>query len=502
MNKKLSLFLIILLFILGLILRFYKLGQVPPALDWDEASLGYNTYTLLNTGKDEYGNSWPLSIRSFNDYKAPLYVYLSLFPIKIFGLNEFSVRFISAFFGSLTIIITYLLFKKISQQEILGLLTALFLAISPWHLQFSRVAFEANLSLFLFLGAIYLLVLSFKKNLFLPLSILLFGLSLFAYHSPKIIVPIFLLGILLRYNNFFKQRKYLFSSLIIALIFLILLIYSVKLGGASRFFSTTSLKEQNHYFKIIKNILSSYLSHYDINFLFITGDPQTRHHPPALAQLYLWELPFVIAGIVFLFKNKFKFNFLIFWWFLIAPTASALTKDTPNAVRALFFLPVFQFFTSYGLISLFQIIKKNFLKISFIFLNFVFCFLSFFYYLHMYYFHGPIEDSQAWLYGYKELVMYINQNREKYQKIIVTTAYDQPYIYFLFYTRFPKIIFNNGEFYKGFANLEFRPIDWDKDNKLNGVLLIGTGDEIPNNSDVVKEINFLNGKNAFKIVSL
>lgn len=502
MTKKLSFLLFFLIFVLGLFLRFYKLGQIPPALDWDEASLGYNAYTLLNTGKDEYGNSWPISIRSFNDYKAPIYVYLSLLPIKIFGLNEFSVRFVSAFFGSLTIIFTYLLFKKISQGEFLGLLTALFLIISPWHLQFSRVAFETNLSLFFFIGGIYLLILSLNKNVYLPFSVLLFGLSIFAYHSSKIVVPIFLTGIFLIYKRYFREKRYLAISLFIILCFIAVMIYSFKLGGASRFFTTTGLSQNGNYFNTIKNIISGYLSHYDINFLFISGDPQSRHHPSGLAQLYLWELPLVIAGIIFLIKNKFKYNFLIFWWFMIAPLASALTKDVPNAVRSLLFLPTFQFFTSYGLLSVYQIIKKKIFKVSFIILIFAFLILNFSFYFHIYYVHGPLETSEKWLYGYKQVVDYVNNYGRNYQKIIVTTAYDQPYIYFLFYQRPLKVAINNGEFFKGFANLEFRPISWEDDNKLNNVLLIGTAAEIPDNDKIVKEINFLDDKTAFKIVSL
>jgi len=102
-----KIFLLFLIFFLGFILRFWQLGVNPPSLDWDEASLGYNAYSLFTTGKDEYGNPWPLSIRSFNDYKPPLYTYLTILPVALTGLNEFSTRFISALFGSLSVVIGY-----------------------------------------------------------------------------------------------------------------------------------------------------------------------------------------------------------------------------------------------------------------------------------------------------------------------------------------------------------------------------------------------------------
>ena len=158
MKNKTAFLLLGLIFVIGIFLRFYKLGQIPPSLDWDEASMGYNAYTILKTAKDEYGNKLPISIRSFNDYKASIYVYLSTIPIALFGLNEFSVRFISALFGSLTVLLAYLLIKQLLSLDkryknniAIPLLTSFFLAISPWHIQFSRVAFEANLSLFYYL---------------------------------------------------------------------------------------------------------------------------------------------------------------------------------------------------------------------------------------------------------------------------------------------------------------------------------------------------------------
>jgi len=38
---------------------------VPPGFNADEAAFGYNAYSLLKTGRDEYGTLLPLSIKSF-----------------------------------------------------------------------------------------------------------------------------------------------------------------------------------------------------------------------------------------------------------------------------------------------------------------------------------------------------------------------------------------------------------------------------------------------------
>src|SRR3989344_4548439 len=108
--------LLILIVFVGLILRFYQLGVNPPSLTWDEASQGYNAYSILKTGADEYGNKFPISIRSFDDYKPALYTYLAVPGIAIFGLNEFAVRVPSALIGVLSILAIYFLVKELLQK--------------------------------------------------------------------------------------------------------------------------------------------------------------------------------------------------------------------------------------------------------------------------------------------------------------------------------------------------------------------------------------------------
>ena len=160
-------YILVIIFVLAAFLRLYKLGAVPPALYWDEASLGYNAYSILKTGFDEHHNFMPLTnFAAYGDYKPPLYIYATVPSIAVFGLNEFAVRFPSAFFGFLTVVLVYFLtkklflngpFLKIKKVEIdVPIIATFLLAISPWHLQFSKAAFEANLGLFFSTLGIYL----------------------------------------------------------------------------------------------------------------------------------------------------------------------------------------------------------------------------------------------------------------------------------------------------------------------------------------------------------
>src|SRR3989344_3155801 len=201
--------------IISLFLRFYQLGINPPSLDWDEVSMGYNAYSILQTGADEYGNKFPLSIRSFDDYKPALYTYLTVPFIKIFGLNEYSVRVPSAIIGVLSVLAIYFLVKELLQkwnkkyQEPIALVSAFFLAISPWHLQFSRAAFEGNIGLFFFITGFLFFLKSLKNGNFFYFSSISFLLSLYSYHSFRLFVPLFILAFLVVFwkevLNFKKQ---------------------------------------------------------------------------------------------------------------------------------------------------------------------------------------------------------------------------------------------------------------------------------------------------------
>ena len=154
--------------------RFYNLGIVPAGLYLDEAAQGYNAYSILLTGKDEFGKIFPAAFRSFADFKTPVYIYLIVPLIPLFGLTAFTVRFPSFLASVLTIPVLFLLIRKLIPNQKLGLplssLTVLLLAISPWHILFGRTNFETNVALLFFLTGIYLFYLGLVKPLYLILS--------------------------------------------------------------------------------------------------------------------------------------------------------------------------------------------------------------------------------------------------------------------------------------------------------------------------------------------
>ena len=528
---------ILSIFILAFILRFWNLGNNPPSLDWDEASLGYNAYSLLKTGKDEYGKFLPLSIRSFGDYKPPLYTYLDVPAVALFGLNEFAVRAPSAVFGVLEVIVLYFLLKELLKGEedkkknIISLFGTFFLAISPWHIQFSRVAFEANIGLFFVTLGVFFFLIGFRKNKYFIISSVSFALSIYSYHSPRLIVPLLLLALFLIYRKkMFGKLKYSVMAAVLLFLLVFPVIKDMTGGSGARLNSVSSLnpnerlgesikllsmdKEDGDIFGVITHnrrvvygltVLAGYLDHFNFDFLFLDGDGPGRHHAVGMGMLYWWDAVFVILGILALLREKKETKLTVFSWFLLAPVASAFTTGTPHAVRALYFLPVYQIITAYGLYFLYFLTreKRKYFPIVLIFLV-----LNFFYYLHMYYIHTPPEVSDWWQYGYKQVVEEVKKEEPKVDKILVTYKYDQPYVFFLFYYPVDPTWYQNnwgsGEVLRAernFGKFEFRNINWSSDQNLKKTLIIGTPDEIPDQTPgLIKNIYFLNGQVAFRIV--
>src|SRR3989344_1332325 len=378
-------FLLILIIFLAFFLRFYKIGEIPPSLYWDEASLGYNAYSILKTAHDEHGQFLPVTnFAAFGDYKPPGYVYLTVPSIAIFDLNEIAIRFPSALFGVLTVIVTYFITKKLFQNEHIAQLSALFLAISPWHLQLSRAAFEANVALFFSLLGIYLFVkFALDNRLWLILSALSFLIAIYTFTGQRLFVPLILIVLSIQFRKDIIRNLLFTTSIIIfaSILFWPLFKFTTKkIEGKLRFNEFTILKDlkpindsvlfrQEDNFKIWSNLIHNrrlfyfhdYLKHYldafDPAFLFTRGDANPRLSVQKMGELYLFDLLFVIAGVYFLISRKSKFSILILGWLLISPLGPATARETPHALRMAHILPTYQILSASGLYLFLNIFK-------------------------------------------------------------------------------------------------------------------------------------------------
>lgn len=410
--------LLILVFCLGLVLRLYQVSKVPVSVYWDEAAIGYNAYTISSYFKDEYGNFLPLFFRSFDDYKFPGQIYLTAPFVKVIGLSELAVRLPSVMVGSLTVLALFFLVKEMTKSNKLSLMAAFFLSISTWHLQFSRPSFEASGALLFQVLGIWLVLKLKKTNPIL--GILAFVTSLYFYRSALIVTPILLVLLLVIY----RPKKMLLSLIVFGL--LALPIYYGTFLGKAQVRGNQVIIFQDFQSKkkveVAKELVSGYFVNYSYDFFFQNGDPNSRHHTPGFGELWVWQLPLIILGLVWTIRRRSKFGFIAVIWCLVGPLPAAIAVPSPHALRSLSMLPAILVLVALG---------TNWLKRYAIILPaFVVFFL--YQYLNSYYFVMPRSSAADWGDGYKQLVASVSSYSD-YDKVIVSGYRWQPYIYFLFY---------------------------------------------------------------------
>lgn len=518
---------IIVLFItvvgIALFLRFWHLGAVPISPNWDEAALGYNAYALLKTGKDEYGIPFPFVLRSFGNYTPALYSYLAVPSLYFFGLNAFSVRLPSAVMGVLAVVGTFFLTKELLQflwgrgkrTFSVSLLTMFLLAISPWHIQFSRVAYEGNIALTLVIWGFVFFLMGLRGGRWFILSAIFYGLSLNAYHSPRLFVPLFLLGLSCIFRKrLMAQKTYVVTSCVVGSLFLLPFLYFFTQHQSQQIlarFSETSIfsKQQTSATNVFDTAIASglyevangYLSHFSPRWLFITGD-NDRHHAPSTGLLYLWEVPFLLTGVFVLFRSNGVLRWIMLLWMVLVPVPASLTSEVPHAVRTLLFLPSWQLLTALGIERWYRLLARHGrLRMMTVALYTPIILFLVFQYLHLYFFQMNYEFSRFWQFGYEHAVNFSEQHRDTYRHVVVSTKLEEPYIFFLFYTKFdPKRYLaaggTNTQPVK-FDIYEFRAItDWSKEKHDGKTLYLLAPDEIPTVTPI-HVIRFFDASEAF-----
>lgn len=438
--------------LLFLVSRIYKIAEIPASVYWDEASIGYNAYSIATDLKDEWGDKLPLHFRAFGEFKLPVYIYSTAILVKMVGLNEYAVRLPAVLYSLGTLIIVYLLMRKITGKEELGILASFILSFSPWFFIFSRTGYEATAGLFFCLLAVYLFIIDSKKSFLFLLGTVSLLLSMYSYTSYRIISPIilFIFSIYSLKTDFKKKILIVVLSLFIFFVSLIpivrLFIYDAGFGRAQSFALipgiqqvydlagkphlqiTFNRKEGVNWWQNAEIAGKNYFSHFSPSFLFLKGDSNPRSQIPGHGQLYLFEIPLLLVGLIAIFKSKKLLYCLPLVLLLLAPIPAALTKESPHALRALLAAPSFAMISALGIVFL----KENIKKFStVIFLIVIACYyLSFELYMTDFITKYNIETSSDWQYEYKEI--YKNQKSGE-----VTDKYGQPYIFALYYLKYP-----------------------------------------------------------------
>lgn len=535
MKLKIKIIFICIIF-LAAILRLYKIDRIPPSISWDEAAVGYNAYTIANWGKDEWGQTFPLTFKSFLDDKHPVHVYFTAFSVRFLGLSDFSTRLPSAIFGILCVIVIFFLAEIIFASSFMGLVSALILAVSPYSIQFSRFNHEANFALFFWMFGLLLFFKGIKeKKLYLPFSFFSFGISLFAYHSSLIVVsPLVLTLIIFYFKDLLKIKKQFLFSVFILMIFILIMVFNPALIGIARINQTSIAKDKifatSLYKKTNNEILgraeitfNQYLLHLDPQYLFLTGGVNKKFSTQAVGEFYLIDAPFIFIGFVgllwgIIFRSAKRKAFLILLgWAILAPIPASLVAEAPHPARALFMMGSWHIITAYGLYLITKVYKKLPYRVIMSGLFLVILSVFLYNYLVDYYKNYAEKYSIDWQYGMKQIVEYV-ADHNGYSQIFITDIRFQPYIFFLYYLKTPLPEFRSSVSYnddiksRDYSLVSFYDKywfgGWDPIESMpnSGVLYAVSAsqfDGLRHKSvfDVKERIKYLDGTDAFFLVS-
>jgi len=539
--------LLFFIFLVSVFLRFNSLANIPVGFHIDEASLGYNAYSLLLTGKDENNQPFPLYIDMFGDNRPSGYHHLAILPVQFWGLTVFATRFPAAFFGAISIFAMFFLAYVLFRDKTTAFVASILMAIAPWHIVLSRASGEAVIALFFILIGFGLIFLSIqkKKSAYMLIGSLSLALSFFFYHTPRVFVPL----LFFMYIGYFfwkfksqinlQHKRLLIISFIAVSLVAFSLVFFAK-GGTGRFsqvniftFPETRLVMEEQlredgisdvnllstrafHNKIVNYSLtfaSNYLQYFSGEFLFIKGGLPSWYKVPNMGLIYIVALPFIIYGLFRLLLSKNQFTKLPIIWLVVAPVVAAATvDDIPNINRAIVLFPVIELIAAYGIVEFVKkFSSKKILPIS-LGVGILF-FANFLYFEHQYSVHAGIHRNWFRDEGFGELVQKIKKDYHKSDSIVVTKAISG-YPLILFYMQYdPKTYQAEGspkdKSYSGFGKFIFVPQacpSLDRDGRFpsaENITYVDKGDCRDDESLLFKTQEYIlrkDGTKAFRIV--
>jgi len=414
--KRKDFILLIGIVLIAAFIRLFWITKVPPSLDWDEASVGYDAYSILQTGKDQWGKVLPVVFKSFGEFKYPIHIYFTALATDVFGYGIFSVRVGSAFFGIVDVLLLFFLTLHLTKNKLVAFLSSLFLALSPWDIQFSRVNWETNFGLFFFFFGFFLFLKGIeKKKILIPISFILFGIDLFTYNAAKVFIPLFVFALVVIYSKDLLKNKIIsLTGIFLFLGFILVNVFNPDLSGLTRLdqvtFNTEEV-ESTYLYKITKHqkvgiaqlVAENYLSHFTPKFLFISGDSNPRHSIQTVGELYLYDAILLPFGIFYLLRKKNKWSLLLLIWFFLAPLPAAIATEAPHASRSMFALGGWQIVSATGFYYLLSLIRKTKFEFWFVAFSCVALFLFIEDYSYKYIWNYSTAYSSDWQYGYMRI---------------------------------------------------------------------------------------------------
>ncbi len=325
-----------------------EVPENPPGFFVDESSIAYNAYTISQHGMDEHDESWPLYFRAFGEHKNPVFIYLLALLYSVFGPSQFIARLLSALLVLAAALLLGALAAKATRRWMVGIIVGATACLTPWLFEVSRLVFEVAflpLALVLFLWALQI-ALTYHPPRWLHSATLALALGLITYSSAvgRILGPLLFCGLLLcgRKDRWLRfGQVFLFYGVTLIPFFWFLNHHPGALG--TRFAHVTYFTSDGSTIQFVLSFLGHYFRCFNPWDWLVAGDPEPRHHLPALGSLLFSTVALAGGGLVLFFTQRLWRDP---WWrfvaygLLIAPIPAALTIDRFHTLR-LIALPMF-----------------------------------------------------------------------------------------------------------------------------------------------------------------
>jgi 4-amino-4-deoxy-L-arabinose transferase-like glycosyltransferase len=420
---------------LALAVRVGGLSSNPPGLFRDEARKAYSTYSLLETGRDLTGRVWPLQIKEFTAYTTPFYHWFSLPFIGLLGVTVLSTRLLAALAGTVAVFGVYLLGKEWSGRAA-GCWCALLLALSPWHLLFSRWANQGILMTAFIPLAVWFAwkacdgmksTSGIPWKWALPAS-LFWALSWNAYEPARLFVPLLLAALIAIVACQIEERARRISLLIGIGLGTLVLIAPFVVDIFAKWSETqarlAAIAGDRPFSPVV--FVGNYLLHWNPLYLFWTGDANPRHHIGGQGQLTVLEGAASLLGLVALWKGSGAWRGWLLAWLLLAPVPAAITHEgLPHALRTLMVVPALALLGGIGMNAAAQWAPSEWKKRT---LAGGLCLVALQGAVTLYLFFGvyPEKSAAFWEKGYLEAIRTVEASRRPGEVCVVSGMIEFP----------------------------------------------------------------------------
>lgn len=344
----------------GLLVLIFRLGESPPILNQDEASIANEAYSIANNLKSTQGKLLPLffdTLGNRHDWKNPFSIYWVAVWVKVLGFNTFITRLAMVGLAFVSIIFLWLIIGLLfPSKKWVRVLSCLFLLVSPLFLIQARQVIDPISLVALLMAQIYFGIKfgKTKKNRYLWVSSICAGIGFYTYHPARLYSLLYLLISEICFLDWSRRGRRASIGLVIisTVIFLIILIpalyWNFKIEPGIIVNRYQGLLVPRKLAELLM-IPVNYLRYFDLSFLFGVGDTDILHSTGRAGVFPLTGV--IVLGLTFyrMIKNGTdRVGCFLLLCFLTYPIGLMFTAETYRACRGINIVPIAVVLSAWG----------------------------------------------------------------------------------------------------------------------------------------------------------